>query len=267
MNYLSQKVLKLRDRLMTKHKTEKRIKKTVKLDKTSGISLWRQIADRLRADMIDLADETGRLPPEPELASLFKVNRLTLRSAVKALVEEGLLSRQQGKGTYIQQKRRLKYPISRRTRFSEGLNNQADQRSVTILDYQQEKALPIICEKLNLSEDAHVVRVETLSIADKMPIVRSTSWFCAKRFKNIGQLIKKHQSVTHAFRLCGVDDYVRQSTEVEARHANEADSRDLKLAPGGLILMTEVINTEINGTVIQYSRSRMAAERITLLIR
>ena len=41
------------------------------------------------------------IPPENELAAQYDVNRLTVRTAIEALVYEGLLKRVQGKGVYV----------------------------------------------------------------------------------------------------------------------------------------------------------------------
>ena len=41
------------------------------------------------------------IPSENELAALYGINRITVRSAVDALVNEGLLRRVQGKGVFV----------------------------------------------------------------------------------------------------------------------------------------------------------------------
>jgi 5-formyltetrahydrofolate cyclo-ligase len=43
----------------------------------------------------------GKLPSEPQLASQYKVSRMTLRQAVSELVKQGILTRRQGDGTYV----------------------------------------------------------------------------------------------------------------------------------------------------------------------
>jgi len=242
------------------------VKLVDKLQKNSGIALWRQVADRLRQDMNMLADGQGRLPPELALADHFSVNRLTLRTAVTALVDEGLLSREQGRGTFIKKQMRLKYPISKRTRFSSGFAKQADERSVSLVNHIQEPATKEVSEMLELSEHSKVVRLETLSFADNIPVIRSTSWFPANCFETIGDHVETTGSITDAFRLLGVGDYIRRSTEVEADHASISDLIDLNLSPGAICLVTTSINEDLEGVPIQYSISRMAANRVTLTI-
>src|SRR5919197_3863153 len=109
------------------------------VERRSGIALWRQIADRIRLGIAagDLG-RGGRLPPEVELSVRFGVNRHTVRAAIAALVQEGVLRAEQGRGTFIAARRKLSYPIAKRTRFSTGLKGQVRERRSTLLAHQVE---------------------------------------------------------------------------------------------------------------------------------
>lgn len=239
-------------------------KKKTRLHTQSGVALWRQIADSLRNDLASFADENGRLPPEPTLAGYFGANRLTLRAAVTALVSEGLLSREQGRGTFINKQKRLKYPISKRTRFSTGLAEQTHIRSMTVLHGAHERASTKVQSKLGGID--YVIRLEILSFADTVPVMRSTTWFPTPRFDGIDTHVRETGSITKALATFGVDDYIRRYTEIEALHSSGEDIDDLRLSPGAIVLITEALNTDIDGEPIQFSISRMAADRVTLRV-
>ena len=49
------------------------------------------------------------LPPERDLAGEFGVSRITVRKAIDGLVEEGLLVRRQGSGTFVRGARREEF--------------------------------------------------------------------------------------------------------------------------------------------------------------
>lgn len=61
-----------------------------------------KIHDQIKKDIDDAVWEIGeRLPSERDLAETFKVSRMTLRQAITLLVEEGVLERRVGSGTFV----------------------------------------------------------------------------------------------------------------------------------------------------------------------
>jgi DNA-binding LacI/PurR family transcriptional regulator len=61
-----------------------------------------RLRDLLRQTLTDGTWQVGdRLPSEPELATTYGVSRSTVREAITSLVQEGLLYRLHGKGTFV----------------------------------------------------------------------------------------------------------------------------------------------------------------------
>lgn len=236
-----------------------------RIQRRSGIALWRQIADAIRAGISSgLGDEDGKLPPENDLAEQFGVNRHTVRSAISALVSEGILRAEQGRGTFIIAPSRLTYPIGPRTRFSTGLEGQAQQRSTKLLSHERCPANKEVSQKLGLEEGAPVFVLRTVSYGDDIPLTRATSWFDASSFPDFVDHFKASQSVTKAFEACGLADYVRQSTLVESYHATMDDMEIMNLSPGAIVLVTHAINTDLSNRPVEYSKTRFSADRVNL---
>lgn len=73
-----------------------------KLREDSSIPLYLQVSNDLRAKIERGVYRAGqKIPPEPELSQLYAVSRITVRKAIQLLVEDGLLSKLQGKGTFV----------------------------------------------------------------------------------------------------------------------------------------------------------------------
>lgn len=237
------------------------------IERQSGVALWRQIADRMRLAINNGDyDATGMMPPETALAERFGVNRHTVRSALASLAQEGMVRAVQGVGTLIERRDRLTFPISRRTRFSQGLGDQARELEGRLLAQTLEPMPPAVAKALGLATGTECVRLETVGTADRKPISAATNYFPAGRFSGIGDLYRRTGSITKALAELGVDDYVRQSTEISAVHAEGEDLRQLKLSPGAILLVTTAVNADIGGQPIQYSRSRFAADRVKFFV-
>jgi len=237
------------------------------VQRQSGVALWRQIADRIRTAIANGDyDATGKVPPEISLAAEFGVNRHTVRSALAALAQEGIVRAVQGRGTLIERKERLNFPISRRTRFSEGIGDQAKEKEGLLLAASEEPATSDLASRLQLPVGAAVIRLETLRKADRRPVSRATAWFPAERFAGIAEAYRDSGSITAAFAALGLTDYLRVSTEVTAVHADSGDLADLELSPGAIMLVTRALNADPDGVPVQYAISRFPADMVQFTI-
>lgn len=235
------------------------------IERRSGVSLWRQIADQILHSIAagDFA-ENAALPPEVTLAERYGVNRHTVRSAISALVQDGVLRAEQGRGTFVLSRKRLSYPIGARTRFSTGLQGQTSERHIVLLTSAIEPANQRVAEGLSLARGTEVIRLETRGEADGRPVSRAASWYEAKRFAGIDAAMGETGSITASLRRFGVDDYLRQSTVLSARHADAADLAALNLQPGAIVLVAVAVNVTPDGRPIQFSETRFPAERVEL---
>lgn len=236
------------------------------LQRRTGIALWRQVADQIRQSVLNGMVANERLPAEAELATQFGVNRHTVRAAIAALEKEGILRAEQGRGTFLNESKRLRYPIGHRTRFSSGLQNQAQTRSGKLLSSRTLPAPPRVSAALSLPAQTPVIELSTVSTADGMPISAASSWFDAARFASIADQYAETGSITASLARLGIDDYTRKSTAVEAQHASSEDLDLLALSPGAIVLLTRSVDVDSNGLPIQYGESRFAADRVELFI-
>lgn len=238
------------------------------MQRQKGVALWRQISDRIRANILaGLYDRTGMVPAETALAQEFEVNRHTVRAALAALQQEGIVRAAQGRGTMIIQRDKFDFPISRRTRFTQGIGEQARDLKGILLSSSREVATPDLIERLQLSQGDEVLRLDGVRTADGRAVSRSTMWFPAERFAGIDKTFAETGSITRALSACGVDDYLRDVTEISAVHAEPDDVAHLELTPGAIVLVTHAVNTDPEGRPIQFAVTRFPADRVQFTIR
>ncbi|KKB78251.1 transcriptional regulator [Devosia soli] len=232
-----------------------------------GVALWRQIADAIRLDIVGGKLANGdQLPTEALLAERFSANRHTVRHALAVLAEEGVVIAEQGRGTFVKSIRRLSYPIGKRTRFREGLKGQANTVVTNTLGDRIDNASAQVAEALGLKPGAKVVRLEAVSLADGVPLSRSTTWLAYRQFPDFAARLTELNSITRAFESYGFPDYVRAMTRISARHADVEETRLLGLAPGAIVLVSEAVNADPEGNPLSYALSRFPAERMELVV-
>lgn len=240
---------------------------TVAKDVSGGVALWRQIADAIRLDIVGGKLASGdRLPTEAVLAERFSANRHTVRRALAVLADEGVVGAEQGRGTFVRRARRLSYPIGKRTRFREGLKGQASSITSQSLSHRLENASVTVAQALGIRTGAKVVRTESLSTADGMPLSRATTWLAYARFPDFADRIAQLGSVTETFASYGIADYARASTRISARHADVEETKLLGLAPGAILLVSEAVDVDSDAKPISYALSRFPAERMELVV-
>ncbi|MGL3607538.1 phosphonate metabolism transcriptional regulator PhnF [Rhizobium sp. G187] len=238
------------------------------IERQRGVALWRQISDRIRANIAaGLYDGSGMVPAETALAEEFSVNRHTVRAALAALAQEGVVRSVQGRGTMIERRNKFDFPIGRRTRFTEGIGDQARDLQGVLLASAVEPATAEIAGRLKLVAGTEVLRLDGVRRADGRAVSRSTMWFPAARFAGIDQSFAASGSITLALAASGVTDYVRDVTEISAVHAEPDDVAQLELTPGAIVLVTRAVNTDPAGLPIQYAVTRFPADRVQFTIR
>ena len=228
---------------------------------STGVALWRRVADSIEQSIADgTYPRDSKLPGETEIAELHRVNRHTVRRALAALAERGLVRAERGSGTYVEAPR-IAYPLRSRTRFSEIVSAGGHEAHGKLLNASIEDAPRDLAKHLGLKNGAPLLRIDALRTADRMPICVGSTWVDADRFPDGGKLYEKLQSITRVLEHYGIRDYRREWTNITAAIAEAADAARLDLALGRPVLVVEKLDTEINGKPLIMSRSRFAAER------
>lgn len=135
----------------------------------SSTPLYRQLQRCLRQLIDDdLLEVNEAIPPERDLAQGLGVSRITVRKAVRGLVEEGLLAQRQGAGTFVVP--RMEQPLSRLTSFTEDMKARGLTATARWLERSVGVATPEEAIALNLSPGAQVSRLSRLRSADGRPM-------------------------------------------------------------------------------------------------
>ncbi len=235
------------------------------IDRESGLAVWRQIEHTLAEEIRNRRwDEGQRLPTEAELSRRFGVNRHTLRRAISALVDRGLVRVEQGRGAFVRENV-LEYLVGRRTRFTENVRRANRSPGGRSLSLRRMRAGKEVAEVLGLTPGTAVLRLETVGEVDGRPLSYGTHWFPARRFPEFAAAYEPTHSITRVMEHHGIADYARAVTKVTARMPDPADVEILSQPRTRPILFAESVNVDSDGQPIQLSHVRYAADRFQLV--
>ncbi len=149
------------------------------LSRDLGVPLYEQIKRSLVA-MIDtgILKPGDRIPPTAELCSRFGVSHITVTKALDDLAREGLVSRIQGKGTFVTNR-----PIERRLTNLVSFTREMARQGLTvrsrILSVQEVPGTPVLNRRFGRPSDdsASYVQIQRLRFVDGMPACLATSMF------------------------------------------------------------------------------------------
>ncbi|OWJ64257.1 phosphonate metabolism transcriptional regulator PhnF [Inquilinus limosus] len=237
----------------------------ISLSRGAGVALWRQISETLEREIRDGVHPAGaRLPTEAELSERFGVNRHTVRRAMAELEEQGLVDVTQGRGTFVHLGA-IAYLIGRRTRFHENMKRENRAARLELLDSAAEAASAAIARELDVPAGTPVIRLDTRSHADGLPLSLASHYFPAARFPGIVEIFRETGSVTASFARLGVTDYTRRRTRVSARLPDAREQRLLEITRTRPVMATEALNVDADGTVVEFGLSSFASDRIQLV--
>jgi GntR family phosphonate transport system transcriptional regulator len=236
-------------------------------DETStGVTLWRRVADELERAIAAGTFKSGtKLPAENDIAARFGVNRHTVRRAIATLTERGLVRAERGSGTYVEAQR-LAYPIHKRTRFSEIIGGTGRAVSGRLIASTVEAADADIAKRLRVKPGTLVNRLETLRHADRIPISTGTIWLPAQRFPDAGEVYAGVRSMTKTLAHFGVHQYTRKRTQITAAVVDATDAARLEIIPGRPILCLDSVDVDADDVPVLTAHSRFVADRIALVV-
>lgn len=139
------------------------------LDESHALPLYQQLQRSLR-DAIEkrVLGPDDALPPERDLADDLSVSRITVRKAIDGLVNEGLLVRRQGAGTFVCA--RVEKNFSKLTSFSEDMRARGRTPRSEWLKRAEGTVTPEESLSLGLSPGTPVFRFNRIRIADETPM-------------------------------------------------------------------------------------------------
>jgi GntR family transcriptional regulator len=222
---------------------------------------YQLLRDHLLAQIANNRWRPGEaIATEAALASEFDMSIGTVRKAVDALVAEGVLERQQGRGTFI---RRPQFHSSlfRFFRF-ETANGERVMPESCILSVEPVPAPPAAAQALGLPVGADAIRILRIRLLGAQPVLAEEIWLARQTFQPLLEvdLNQKGPLLYPIYEeLCG--QVVASAEEIlTAEAADEAHARLLQLPVDSPGVVIERLARDYAGKPLEWRRSRGHAQ-------
>jgi len=220
------------------------------LSGSSNLPLYRRLQRALR-DAIDrhILDADDALPPERDLAVEFGISRITVRKAIDGLVNEGLLVRRQGSGTFV--RGRVEKNFSMLTSFSEDMRARGRNPRSDWLKRSSGTVTPEEALSLRSSPGTPVFRFHRLRFADDAPMSLEYATIVASCLPSLDAV---ETSLYQALERTG-NRPVRALQRLRAVLLTPEQAALLCAKPGDAGLLVERLGFLQDGRAIEFSQS------------
>jgi GntR family transcriptional regulator len=140
------------------------------INRSSKLPLYHQLYEIVRGDILGKKWQPGdMLPPESELIDTYQVSRTTVRQVLDMLVNEGLIYRQRGRGTFVAHPT-IEQAMVRIVSFEEDMRQRGMEASTVVLSSQLLPASDEVASLMQIESGEELARLERLRLADGEPM-------------------------------------------------------------------------------------------------
>jgi len=192
------------------------------------------------------------LPPEREIATITDLSRVTVRKAIRALANDGIVVQKQGSGSFVASDTpQIEQSLSRLTSFSEDMSRRGMVSSSVWLERGVFMPSPDEVLALALSPDASVSRITRLRTADNKPMAIERASLSTEMLPNP---LLVETSLYEVLGQAGLRP-VRALQKISAINLEEADAALLEVEPGKAGLRIERTSYLADGRTVEFTQS------------
>ena len=227
--------------------------------------IYIKIHNQLRENIEDGKWKVGeKIPAERELAGQFNVSRMTLRQAIQELVDEGILERRVGSGTFVAH-RKVQERMSGVTSFTDLMKSLGKVPSSTTISYHLTIPSQVEIEKLDLKEGDQVVRMERIRSGNDVPICFEVATIPASLVKGLSKeevTTSFWETLEHKAHL-----YPGHAVQhISATKANERIATYLNVKRGDPLLRMTQLSYLQDGTPFEYVHTQYVGSRFEFVL-
>jgi GntR family transcriptional regulator len=240
---------------------------STKIKRETPVPYHYQLSELLRQEIESGNWKVGeQIPVEEDLCEYFSLSRTTVRKSLDALVNLGLLHREQGCGTFVAEPKMIEGLVNRPIGFFDDMTERGVKVDTQVLELHQIKPTPFIARELQLLPDATVIEMRRVRYILDLPMVVVNSYVPYELCPSLLEADLTHTGLYKFLREHGGYKTYRAKSYVEAVSADEMEAQMLWVEVGSPLLMIESTVYLADGRPIDYYKSRHRGDRMRLIM-
>jgi GntR family transcriptional regulator len=237
------------------------------LDRRSGIPLYHQIQQWLLEQIQSGELKSGEpLPSIERIAERMGVSQMTVRQAVRALCEIGVIYSRQGKGTFISAIK-LERDFRQVLSFTEETQARGARPGSVVLSFDLQEPSPLVRDALTIDASEKVFCLRRVRYSDTVPMGIECSCLPAHFCPDLMESFDASTSLYHELaERYGIQLMVTDEI-IEVGLASADEARLLHIAPHSPVFLFTRISYLENGTPVEYVKSVYPGDRYKVVNR
>lgn len=146
------------------------------IDFNSKVPLYFQLKEQIKQNILSGEYKEGDLiPSEREFSDSYGLSSTTIRRALNDLVQENLLERKAGKGTFVHT-RKVKRDLHKVIGFTKNMQEMGLTPSTLVVSKKIVAANAYARSRLGLDKGAEIIRLKRLRLANDIPMMLETRY-------------------------------------------------------------------------------------------
>lgn len=234
------------------------------VNRQSKMPLHEQLYEILKGKIVRGDWGVGEMiPPESDLTEKYHVSRIVIRQVLNRLVNEGLIYRQQGRGSFIA-KVSLEQGLTRIISFTEDMLRRGLIPGTKVVFASLIPAPEDVANKLNIPTGEEMVRLERLRLASEEPMSIEESYlihrFCPGLLEGDYSRISLRQRLEQEFGI----HISRALQTIRSVAATTDQARLLSIQPRSPLLFIERISFSQQNVPFEFIRIYYRGDRYSL---
>lgn len=223
------------------------------LQKDSIVPLYQQIESELLEKIKSKEFPVGSMiPSEKELITMFPASRLTIRKAVSRLVDQGILYKKQGKGTFVSSMRTERNLLDTGS-YTDFMLSNNQEPSRKIISQEIIPASGDLANKLTAPINSNIFKMIRVVKFDVGNYGMEIAYYALNKYPGLNKKVTDKTSMTHLLSDDYGEDEVGSQQKLSLLFASSTISENLQIGLGDPVFQLERLAFDRDNQVIDYT--------------